>query len=576
MKPIKSSNTTGSSNKTLLLAFCLPVLIVSLILISNKVYPFGDRCILRSDLYNQYVPFFRSFCRKILNGENLSFDWTLGLGSNYFSMLTYYLASPLNFFVFLFPGKYLIEAMTLMIVLKIGLIGLSFAYYLRERYGRNNLSISLFSLFYSLSGFMIAYYWDVMWLDVVALTPLVILALEKLVYQGKNVPYILLLGLSIFSNYYLSIFLCIYLVFYFLILNLGRKRKAVFKSFLTFAYSSILAAGLGGIMLVPAAIALRATKYDNLNFPTAVKFYFHVLDVIARHTIDTTSELGLNHWPNLYAGIFVMILVPFYLLCRQIPVKERVAKGILMVFFWISFSNNVLNFIWHGLNYPDSLPCRQTFLYAFLLVTMSYEAYLHLEDAKMKNLVIAAVIGAGILLLTIPFGTDGNGVSRSSYIYSFLFLGMYLSIGFWYMHKEERVGKNRILFLIVTFCVVITEVAVNTALVSFPTTSREKYVSQLEDIRDLTAQVEEADPDFYRMEKYTRKTKNDGMLGDYKTASLFSSSAGEAIERLYKQMGLGSSKVFYCYEGATPLTSALLSVRYILDTDGEMKENDLY
>nr|MCR5033521.1 YfhO family protein [Lachnospiraceae bacterium] len=154
--------------------------------------------------------------------------------------------------------------------------------------------------------------------------------------------------------------------------------------------------------------------------------------------------------------------------------------------------------------------------------------------------------------------------------------GMYLSIGFWYMHKEERVGKNRILFLIVTFCVVITEVAVNTALVSFPTTSREKYVSQLEDIRDLTAQVEEADPDFYRMEKYTRKTKNDGMLGDYKTASLFSSSAGEAIERLYKQMGLGSSKVFYCYEGATPLTSALLGVRYILDTEGEMQENDLY
>ncbi|MCR4587712.1 MAG: YfhO family protein [Lachnospiraceae bacterium] len=573
---MKRSSTTGCLNKTIALAFILPVLICTLILISNEVYPFGDRCILRSDLYNQYVPFFRSFIRKIHGGENLSFDWSLGLGSNYFSMLAYYLASPFNYFVFLFPTQYLIEAMTLLIILKIGMIGALFAYYLRAHYGKDNLSIVLFSLFYSLSGFMIAYYWDVMWLDVVAFAPIVILCLERMVERGSTLPYILFLGFCILSNYYLSIFLCIYLVLDFIILNLGKKFTEILRNFLRFTYSSLLAAGLAGVLLVPAAIALSATKYIGSSFPQTVKFYFNLLEVIGRHTMDTTSELGLNHWPNLYSGIFVFILVPVYIMCRNIPKRERIAKSILVVFFWLSFSNNILNFIWHGLNYPDSLPCRQTFLYTFLLLTMAYEAYMQLEDISPRILYMGTIAGVFTLLATIPFKSTSQGVSTSSYVYSFLFLGMYLSIGIWYMHKEERVGRNRILFLIVTFCVVITEVAVNTALVSFPTTTRSKYVGQLADIDSLTDDIEEADPDFYRIEKFTRKTKNDGMLTDFKTASLFSSSAGEDIEKVYRQLGLGSSKVFYCYEGATPLTSALLNVRYMLESEGKYRDSDLH
>ncbi len=576
IRPTKNSNTTGSSIRPILLAVLLPMLIVTAILIFNKVYPFGDRCILRSDLYNQYVPFFRSFYRKIQNGESLSFDWTLGLGSNYYSMLAYYLASPFNYFIFLFPENYLIEAMTLLIILKIGMIGGIFAYYLREHYGKNNLSITLFSLFYSLSGFMIAYYWDVMWLDVVAFSPLVILFLERLVKEGKTIPYILALGFCIYSNYYLCIFLCTYLVIDFILLNLHNEPKLVLKRFWQFTYSSLLAAGLSGVMLLPAAIALRSTKYDNMSFPSTMKFYFNIMEVLGRHAMDTATELGLNHWPNLYSGIFVFILIPLYLVLRDIPKRERIAKSILIVFFWLSFCNNILNFICHGFNYPDSLPCRQTFLYTFLLLTMAYEAYMHLEEIKPRTFYLSVLLGVFALLATIPFSSEAQGVTTSSYVYSFLFLAMYVAIGIWYMHKEERVGKNRILFLIVTLCVVLTEVTVNAGLVSFPTTSRTNYVKQLADIGELTSAIEETDPEFYRIEKFTRMTKNDGMLSDYKTASLFSSSAGEAMEKAYRELGLGSSKVFYCYEGATPLTSAMLSVRYLLDTTGDHEDTSLY
>ena len=44
-----------------------------------------------------------------------------------------------------------------------------------------------------------------MWLDVVVLAPVVILGLEKLIYEGKCKLYCITLALSILSNYYLSI-----------------------------------------------------------------------------------------------------------------------------------------------------------------------------------------------------------------------------------------------------------------------------------------------------------------------------------------------------------------------------------
>ena len=70
-------------------------------------------------------------------------------------------------------------------------------------------------------------------------------------------------------------------------------------------------------------------------------------------------------------------------------------------------------------------------------------------------------------------------------------------------------------------------------------------------------------------------TKNDGMLGDYPTATFFSSTVNASMAHFYKRMGMSSSKVFYCFDGATPLTAALLNVRYML-TDSPALTGDLY
>ena len=150
-----------SDSKICFFSFLLPFLAMIAIFIGNQIYPFGDGSFMHSDMYHQYVPFLQEFLTKIRSGESLFYSWKIGMGSNYLALFVYYCASPLNWLMLLLPGQYLIEFMSYMVVLKIGLCGFTFSWYLKERFHTRSGLILLFSTFYAMSGFVAAYNWDV-------------------------------------------------------------------------------------------------------------------------------------------------------------------------------------------------------------------------------------------------------------------------------------------------------------------------------------------------------------------------------------------------------------------------------
>ena len=89
------------------------------------------------------------------------------------------------------------------------------AWYLRKHCHTRDFGIAFFGISYALSGYMAAYSWNIMWLDCIILFPLIVLGLERLVREGKGLMYCMALGLSILSNYYISIMTCIFMVLYF-------------------------------------------------------------------------------------------------------------------------------------------------------------------------------------------------------------------------------------------------------------------------------------------------------------------------------------------------------------------------
>ena len=77
------------------------------------------------------------------------------------------------------------------------------------------------------------------------------------------------------------------------------------------------------------------------------------------------------------------------------------------------------------------------------------------------------------------------------------------------------------------------------------------------------------------MEKFERKTKNDGTLVGIPTASVFSSTLNSQVMRLFQKLGMRYSKVYYGYDGATAFTGALFNVKYMLSEKAGF-ENELY
>ncbi|MFQ8776518.1 MAG: YfhO family protein [Roseburia sp.] len=83
---------------------------------------------------------------------------------------------------------------------------------------------------------------------------------------------------------------------------------------------------------------------------------------------------------------------------------------------------------------------------------------------------------------------------------------------------------------------------------------------------------EETGSGFYRVEDTERKTKNDDSLYGYASATIFSSLMNLDVSHLFQSLFMEGGKNFYCYNGATPLSSSLFSVKYML-SDSALEES---
>ncbi len=562
------------SNEALFAAFIIPVVTMIAIFMQRKIFPFGDRTFLRTDMYHQYAPFFSEFRNKLTEGGSLFYSWDIGMGVNFTALYAYYLASPLNWLLVLCPKDLVIEFMTYMIVLKIGLSGLSFAYYLKKHCEVNDFGIAFFGIFYALSGYMAAYSWNIMWLDCILLFPLIMLGIERLVRRRKGMLYTVTLGLSILSNYYISIMICIFMVMYFvclLVLDAGKEKKPrdYAVNVLQFGVCSLLAGGLAAAVLLPELYALSASASAKSTFPKSVSSYFSIFDMIARHIGNVETEIGLNHWPNIYCGVAVLMFFLLYLVCRKVSLRQKTVYCGLLLFFLASFSTNVLNFIWHGFHYPNSLPCRQSFIYIFLLLYVCYEAYRNLKEMEWKHIALAFGGSVCFVLLAEKL-VEQSHFKWWVYYVAIIFLALYA--GLLYLYRQKKTSPGIVLLL--ALALVSVEASVNTTITSVTTTGRSAYIQDNDDVRRLTENLADGNT-FYRVEKVKRKTKNDGAWMNFPSVSLFSSVASADMTAFFKQIGCEGSVNAYSITGSTPFVDSLFSVKYGLYPSEQWQNENL-
>lgn len=569
----KTFSARVKDNLMYIIAFMIPVIIMVIIYYMRKIFPFGEEMYLRSDCYHQYAPFHKEFFNKLKNGGSLTYSWNIGLGVNFSALYAYYLASPLNWFIAIFPEKNIIEVMNVFIILKAGLCSLTFAYYISKHFKSKQMCIAAFSIFYALSSYFAAFCWNVMWLDCLILLPLILLGLERLVKENKCFLYCISLGLAITSNYYIAIMICIFCVlYYFAMLYSDKSKKNIhfyINRTISFGIYSLIAGGFAAAVFLPAYFALKSTASGEFNFPELLQNYFSILDMMSRSLIDVEASIFSAHDPNIYCTVAVFLLIPLYFMCSKIDFHEKIAKAAITAFMLFSFNTNIPNYIWHGFHFPNSLPCRQSFIFIFLILAMSYEAFIHIKSFSNKQL-FGAFSGALALILIIEELYVGDEYDFKIIYYSLGFIILYM-IAFM-LYRSDNYRHRVIIFFI--FIITASEAYVNLNTTGISTTSRTYYVSDNKDIDTVLHDVQKEDKGFYRVEKYERHTKNDAGWNNYRGASTFSSTALAKLSEYYGQMGMQESTNAYAYYGHTPLTEALFSIKYVLG-NSYMDDTDL-
>ena len=553
----------------LLAAFCIPLLITLIICVNREIYPFGDQCMLHIDMYHQYCPFFTELMEKLKTGGSPFYSWNIGLGADFVSLYAYYLASPLNWLLILWPRGYVIEFMTALSILKIALSGLTFTYYLGEHFhvwqdAGNAVAVTrtekktavrlpadvasyaaaLCGAAYALCAFMAAYAWNLMWTDCMVLAPLVILGLERLIRDNRPGLYYVSLAVCILSNYYISIMICIFLVLWFLLCWM-EHRASGYRAWIRFAWYSLLAGATGAVLILPTAKVLSLSGASGISFPETMEWYFNIVSELARSLLAVDVYTGDSHWPNLYCGIFALFLLFLYVWNRAVPWKKKLPRLALVVFFWLSFSNNMLDFIWHGLHFPTSLPGRQSFLYAFLVLVIAYEALLYIRELKLWQVFAAGGMSVVFLLFCNHF-MDETTMEQTSIWASGAFFACYFVIVLGILIGKKRIRQ----LMLATGCLaVVAELVINYNLTGLDTISRTDYVKNLADYRAVlseTAEKSDEDSVFYRTEELERKTKNDAALSGYHSGTQFSSLMNLNVSHFYQDVGMEGGKNFYC------------------------------
>ena len=578
--------------------------IMMLVYYCYELFPFGEKTILRMDLYHQYGPLFAELYDRVTGLKSFFYSWQTGLGSPFMGNFFNYLSSPSMLFMLLFGHENMPEAIASMIVAKAALAAAAFTYYLKKSHNRHDFSSAAFGILYAMCGYFIAYYWNVMWIDTMVYFPLVILGIENIINKQNPKLYIPVLALTLVTNYYMGYMVCIFSVLYFLVYFFSKneilsvtddtpytlkdngKKKFKFadrlkgnillRSGFTFAFASIGAACLVAFALIPVYFILKSCSATSGTFPTEYKSYFTIFDFLANHLASvnpTIRSSGTDVLPNVFCGMATLILVPLYLFTKSVSIKEKAAYVFLLGLLYFSFNINILNYIWHGFHYPNDLPYRFSFMYCFILLKLAHKAFTRLNEFSGRSILGA---GMGVLIAIILIQEIGSkNVEDITILISMIFVVTYCLV--FALMKDAKYQQSAVSVLLL--CCIIGELACANTDRYTMNQPKSAFAGDYKDFVTLKEDLDEHDgDDTYRMELLSSRARMDPAWYGFNGISTFSSMAYEKLSNVQSNLGMFGNYInSYTYNLQTPVYNMMHSLKYVVDNHPTVNvESDYY
>ena len=553
-----------------------------LIYIALEVFPFGTNSVLVLDLNGQYVYFFEELRQKILEGGSMLYSWSRTLGGEFMGIYAYYLSSPFSYLVALFPKGYITEALLCIILLKTGFMGLTMGIYLHKTTRIvNKTTVVMFSAMYALSAYAVVHAHNTMWIDNLIVLPLVALGIEQLITKRKFVLFVCALSYSLITSFYIGYMTCIFVAAYFFYYYFAHNSKAENnfyleschfpKSLVRIILYSLTAICIAAWILLPAYYALTfgKTTFSEPEYTFTQKFDF--LDMLAKLLPGSYDTVRPNGLPFLYCGTIILLLVPAYFFVKNISAREKSLSAIFISFFVLSFNTAAADIVWHGLQKPNWLNYRYSFMLIFFLLVLAYKAYPQLKTIDFRNIAFIA-LGAGILILVIQKQNYDFIDDVTCIWFSIALVGIFALL----LYFKDRINLPSTMSSVI--CIVIVLELFLGGLMNaigldedVRMSSRNSYVNYMNRVEPAVDYVKEYDTSpFYRMEKTVHRKPNDPLTLDFNGISNSTSTLNESVITLLNKFGYSSKSNWTKYLGGTIVADSLLGIKYVItDSDEE-------
>ena len=315
------------------------------------------------------------------NGTANTFSWATDLGSGAMNAYSFYLyGSPFFWFSLLFPQNWLPYLMVPLLVLKFAVAG-GGAYRYLHRYVKDPNFAVVGAALYAFSGWGLYNIFFNHFIDVLALFPWMLWALDEAMYEGKHGLFAFWVGLNLLNNYFFFIGQVVFLVIYFVCKLSAGDIRLTPRLFGHLAFESLLGVALGCVILWPAVLSLLQNP-RTIDFSSGWGFLTYskpqqylaillswVLPPDSPYMTSVWSE-GIIKWTSMTAYLPLCSLAGAvaYWRTRQGDSKKRVI-GVCMVFALVP----VLNSAFYALN--SSYYARWFYMPVLILAAMTVAAW---------------------------------------------------------------------------------------------------------------------------------------------------------------------------------------------------------
>ena len=528
--------------------------------------------VLSNDFEMQQIPFGMANNLAIKAGE-IFWEPLNELGSSFIGSYSFYtLGSPFYWLSLLFPATWYPYLIGPLLILKFAVASLTSYYYIRSFVKEPKYAL-WGSWLYAFSGFQLTNMMFNHFHDVVALFPLLLIALDQAVLKNRKGFFLGVVALLSLTNYYFFIGQVLFLIFYFSINVLTKRYRLSWRQLMVLALESLLGVGISACLWLPTL----AFVFGNPRLSTHESPFFyswgHYLEFIKGIFLFPESMPNYS-WPfqdpSTSCSLYLPLVGPVFVF---LYFKSNVARDWVKLLLLTGLIGLMTPYFGGAFSMWKDVTFRWFYLYLLFMALASASAmefYLtqaKVEEKKMvSNTLKKFLIGGGVAC--------GVGSLIYSSIYTWtvirLFLIvtlspliLYLVLSWLWQQKRLDVFKWVQIFTIVAIVWGGWSMIVRSHW-AYRDDLPHQYLAEDSELKQLLGNLEN-----YRLDT-SLLTRNRHYIFNKPSTNGFNSNINSSLFNLYGQLAsplsLGRS-VLTCHSPQYYPYQTLTSVRYMIEAE---------